>query len=164
MPKFLRATRQGRWLNGTDDNKWLLSGEIKADALRDLETRGNALSVFRADDESAADKICLALAATKDGFANVDYAIFDGAELSHIGIEPTQTMGETPDPEVNQLHHDLTMLTVEKVSRLARIVAAGDHNRVLKRDIESSLQSAVQSNSLDKNRINSKLLKRLESG
>lgn len=160
----MRITRRGRWLNGTDDDKWLLSGEIKADALRDLETRGNALSIFRADDESAAVKICLAIAASRGAFGNVDYTIFDGAELPPIGVEPTQTMGKTPDSEVNQLHYDLTMLTVEKVCQLARIVAAGDHNRVSKRDIENSLQSAVQSNSLDRNRINPELLERLESG
>lgn len=164
MSKLLRVTRRGRWLNGAGDDKWLLSGEIKADALGDLETRGNALSVYRADDESAADKICLALAATRDIFGNVDYAIFDGTELSLIGIKPTQTMGKTPDPEVNRLHYDLTMLTVEKVSQLARIVAAGDHNRVLKKSVESSLRSAVQSDSLDRNGINPKLLGKLESG
>ena len=164
MPRFLRVTRQSRWINDADDDKWLLSGEIKADALRDLQTDKNALSIYRADDESAVNKICLAIAATLQNFDNVDYAIFDAAELPPIGIEPTQTAGGTPYPEVNSLHYDLTMLTVEKVSRLAQVIAAGVHNRIPKKSIEISLRSELRSDSLDRNGIDSRLLRRLENG
>ena len=163
MSRFLRITRQGRWLNDTDDDKWLPPGETKADALRDLQTHENALSIYRADDESATNRICLAIAATRENLGHLDYATFDATELQSIGIEPSRIAGKTPDPEVNQLHYDLTMLTVEKVSQLARVIAAGDHNRIPKKSIESSLRAALQSDSLDRNGIKSKLLQKLEN-
>ena len=163
MPRFLRVIRKGRW-ERYPKIPWLLPGEIKADALRDLQTSENALSIYRADDESAANKICLAIAATRETFGSLDYAVFDAAELPPIGIEPTRTIGETPDPEVNRLHYDITTLTVEKVSQLARVVAAGDHSRIPKKSIEVSLRSALRSDSLDRNGINSRLLRRLENG
>ena len=162
MPRFLRVIRKGRW-ERYPKIPWLPPGEIKADALRDLQTRENVLSIYRADDESAVDKICIAIAATRETVGSLDYAIFDAAELPPVGIEPTQTAGETPDPEVNRLHCDLTTLTVEKVSRLAQIIAAGDHNRIPKKSIENSLRLALRSDSLDRNEINSQLLRRLEN-
>ena len=163
MPRFLRVTRKGRW-ERYPKIPWLPPGEIKADALRDLQTSEGVLSIYRADDQSAADRICLAIAATRETFGSLDYAIFDADELPSIGIEPTRTTGETPDPEVNRLHCDLTALTVEKVSRLARVIAAGDHDRISKKSVEISLRSAFRSDSLDRNEINSELLRRLENG
>lgn len=162
MPRFLRVIRKGRW-ERYPKIPWLTPGEIKADALRDLQTREGVLSIYRADDQSDADRICLAIAATRETFGSLDYAIFDAAELPSIGIEPTRTTGETPDPEVNRLHCDLTALTVEKVSQLARVIAAGDHNRISKKSVEISLRSALRSDSLDRNEVNSELLRRLEN-
>ena len=163
MPSFLRIIQRGRWAR-YPTIPWLSPGEIKADALRDLQTRQDALSIYRADDEADANKICVAIAATRENLGHVDYAVFDGTELLSIGIEPAQTAGETPDPEVNRLHCDLTTLTVEKVGRLTQIIAAGAHNRISKKSIETSLRSALRSNSLDRNGINSRLLRRLENG
>lgn len=162
MPRFLRVTRRGRW-ETYPKTPWLPPGEIKADALRDLQTRENVLSIYIADDESSVNKICLAIAATRETVGSVDYAIFDAAELPPIGIEPTRSAGGTPDQEVNRLHCDLTMLTVEKVSRLAQVIAAGVHNRIPQKSIEASLRSALRTNSLDRNGINSQLLRRLEN-
>lgn len=162
MPRFLRVTRRGRW-EIYPQIPWLPPGEIKADALRDLQTSGNVLSIYRADDESAVNRICLAIAATRQTVGALDYAVFDGNELPPIGIEPTPTTGETPDPEVNGLHYDLTMLTVEKVRQLARVVADGEHVRIPKKSIEISLRSALRSDSLDRNVIKSELLEKLEN-
>ena len=106
MTRYLRVVRQRRWAT-FPDIEWIAPGETQADALLDLQTKDNRLSVFRVDNDIDIQRVVIALAATRDHVANLDYAIFDDDELIARGIDITRTVGETPDQTANTLHHDI---------------------------------------------------------
>ena len=160
MTRYLRVVRQRRWATFPDID-WIAPGETQADALVDLQTRDNRLSVFRADNDQDIQRVIVALAATRDNVANLDYAIFDDDELVAQGIEITQSLGQTPDETANTLHHDIHNLTVRKIELLARTIAVADHTRVHRRDIQAMLSDALQSGDLERDRVSPTLSTRI---
>lgn len=160
MTYFLRSIRQARWLKYPDLN-WLPHGELQGDALRDLQTTDNALSIYKVESEGDKERIVIGLAATKDNVANLDYAIFEDSKFSVLGIAAEEREGDTPDIEVNKLHCELRNLTVGLLAQLAQVVSMGKHNRILKKQIKSGLQAAVNAGMVDRGRLKPQLLKEL---
>ena len=148
MPRFLRVIQRGRW-EVYPEVPWLQPGELQAGVFLDLRTDRNALSVYRADSDEDAVKIGVAIAATRRSFGNLDYAIIEESELTAIGITPTQTDGRTPNSEVNQLHCDLNLLTMDKLIRLAHAVSRAQRRRIDTKSIRALLRSAFQSGDFD---------------
>ena len=157
MTRHLRVVRQRRWAV-FPDIAWLTPRELQADAMLDLQTRGNHLSVYRVDSQAEVERVVAALAANRDHVANLDYAIFDDDELLEQPIEITQSPGET----ANVLHHDIGELTVGNVALLAKVIASGDHTRVHRRDIQEMLSRALRSGDLVLDRVRPSLLARIE--
>ena len=89
MPRFLRTIRQSRW----QAPKWPHPGSdaVKADALADLQTVNNLLSVYMVESIRDIHRITVALAATRDNLQNVDYVVFDDTGLQDIGIAATRS-------------------------------------------------------------------------
>ena len=154
-------TRQARWLKHPDLD-WLPRDELQSDALGDLQTKDNTISVYRVDNEQDAERVIVALAANREYVANLDYAIFEDAEFDSIDIEVSQNEGETPDAEVNKLHYDLTNLTARKLVQLAQVVSSGRHSRILKKTVEVRLRRALVAGYLDKGRLKPDLLRRIQ--
>jgi len=164
MPRFLRVTKQRRW-DKYPEIPWLTPGELQADVFRDLQTTLNVLSVYRADSDEDAVKISVAIAATRMGFDNLDYAIIEESELTAIGISPAQTEGGTPISEVNRLHCDLNLLTMDNLIQLAHAVSRGERVRIRRRLMERMLRSAFRSGDFDvPDKINASLLTKLRAG
>ncbi len=138
MTRYLQVVRQRRWAV-FPDIAWLTPGELQADAMLDLQTRGNRLSAYRVDSQAVVERVVAALAANRDHVANLDYAIFDDDELLEQPIEITQSPGETPDETANVLHNHIGELTVGNVALLAKVIASGDQTRVHRRDIQEML-------------------------
>ena len=154
-------TRQSRWLKHPEW-QWLTQGELQSDALLDLQTRDNRLSLFRVESEQETEQVVVALAATKQNLANLDYAVFDQTQLSDTQISVRQEDGDTPDMQVNKRHYDISELTVSKLAILAQIISDGTHCRVPRKTIELRLKDAVRAGILDRARVNSQLLDKLE--
>lgn len=97
---------------------------MQADALNDLRTSSNELSVwYIEDDESNLEHVITALAASGDTVANLDYALFDLQLITNSDIKIHQSPGITPDERVNALwHRDLIELSASKIMRLATII------------------------------------------
>jgi hypothetical protein len=77
MPFFLRTIRKARWYN-VEGVSWLEKGDIQADPLADLNTKGNELSVWLVEnDRSNLEQVVTALAATRTDISNLDYALLD---------------------------------------------------------------------------------------
>lgn len=157
MPRYLRSVRQGRWMAVP---QWLNQsrGEVHADVLVDLATRDNKLSVFRVESDQDIDRITVALAATRDNLQNVDYAVFDDAELQGIGIQIKQSLGKTPAYQVNELHYDFFQLTARQTADLAAIIAKGNIARRPRFDIKESMRRAIQGGELDESAIKERIL------
>ncbi len=159
MSQYLRSIRQSRWSRP----QWLDSSrnEVQADALKDLTTRENQISVYRVGSERDIDRITIALAATRDNLQNVDYAVFDDAEFQDIGIRIKQSSGATPDSRVNRLHHDISNLTVRQVCALAAIIANGKIDRRPRSKIRIGMQRAIERGDLDREVMKESILSRL---
>lgn len=66
MARILRKIRKNRWYK-TEEISWLPDNELQADALDDLRTKYNELSVYRIDEnESNLDRVIAALATNTD--------------------------------------------------------------------------------------------------
>jgi hypothetical protein len=122
VPLLLRAVRKNRWYQDKSLT-WLAAGEIQADSLGDLITRGNTLSVWQIeDDESNLEQVMVALTANRDNVANLDYALFDVDLISAIDIKIEPNAGDSLYETANSWHRDLTELTVAKLVKLAEAI------------------------------------------
>jgi hypothetical protein len=160
---FLRVIRQARWLQHPD-LEWLPPGELQGDALRDLETTDNTLSVYEIKSEAEVAPVTLALAANRDNVAVLDYAIFDDAEFASLGIVAEQREGATPDAAVNAQHYNLRNLTVGQFAGLAYVISRGNHERLPRRQIKTLLTEAVTAGILNRHRMKPQLLRELQQG
>ena len=156
MASFLRIIRQARWLKHPDLD-WMAPSEIQGDALGDLQTRENKLSVYRVESENAAERVAIALAANRDNLANFDYAVIDDVKLLSTDIKISRQIGETPDHEVNQLHYDLFDLTIGRLVQFAFIVSAAERSRIPRKDVKTKLRQAIHAGVLDKSKLSPKL-------
>ena len=153
----MRVTRQARWFY----LEWLAKGEVQGDALLDLKTTQNKLSVYEVGNGSEEDRIIVALAANREFTDNLDYAIFDGTVLAAINVSITKQDGKTPDRLVDKLHYDLTNLTARKLALLAHAVSLGRHDRKGKKEIEQRIREGISTGILDRTKVKAKLLQRL---
>ena len=144
------------------DLPWLSEGELQSDALIDLQTKGNRLSVYRVANKEEVDQVVVALAANRDNLANLDYALFDHTQLPETEFAICQEDGETPDLRVNKWHYDIRDLTVSKLVELARVVSSGCHVRVPKKVVEKHLRTAILTGKLDTSRVKPGLLSKIE--
>ena len=161
MRYFLRTIRQGRWLKYPSID-WLQDSELQGDALRDLETEGGKLSVYRVSDEDDLKRVVTALAANRGFLGNVDYAVFEDTHFANLGIALELQSGTTPDIRVNQLHYDLCNLTVRRLASLAEIISVGKCNRVQKKMILDWLRAAYARGHFDEAKIEPKILEALK--
>lgn len=150
-------TRQARWLKHPDLD-WLSQDEIQGDAMLDLQTEDNKLSVYRVQSDEEAERVVLALAANRLNLANLDYALFEDTILIPLDIALVQQAGQTPDDGVNELHYNLTNLTVDRLAKLAVLVSAGQHTRVPRKNIRTRLHQAIRAGTLDRDKLNPDLL------
>ncbi len=100
MSLLFRKVRESRWYTAGDaaEFAWLPASDAQADALDDLRTKSNALSVFVInEDRSNLERVATAFAASGDELTNIDYAIFDDDVLHRLGVPPRPEPGRTPD-------------------------------------------------------------------
>src|SRR5262245_1715293 len=120
MP-LLRKITKAKWY----DDESIPVGEIQADALTDLRTDKNALSVWSVElDESSLAAVIAALASNKTAHVSkVDYVLLDDDVIARLDLRPVKSDGDSPHHEANtRWHLDLTGLTVSKIAGLAREV------------------------------------------
>jgi hypothetical protein len=161
VARFLRAIRQRRWFTYPDID-WLPQGELQADALLDLRTVGNSISLYEIRDDSDELRIATALAANRDNVDVIDYAVFEDSQFTELDLAVSQSVGETPDATVNSLHYDLLNLTARQVGGLAEVISNGAHTRIPRKTVSSLLAEAIEVERLDRERIKLSLLSRLQ--
>ena len=160
MPTFLRIIRKGRWHPKVDWEGWRPS-DVQGDALLDLQTDDNVLSVFRVDGSVGIDRVATALAANRENLSNFDYGVFDSTLLANPSIRIVQKDGGTPDEDVNHEHYDVVNLTIVKLIQIAETVSASSPKRMPKGQMKEKLQYALSNQWLDQSRMNSGLLGQL---
>ena len=122
MPLILRTLRKNKFVHELQP-AWILQDEIQADALKDLETTDNDLSVWLIEEDlSNLDRVLAALAANRDQLANIDFALISLDVLTELGLLFQATPGVTADKEVSLLHRDLIRLTANRLASLAQAI------------------------------------------
>ena len=114
-----------------DRPPWLPPGEVPAEAIQDFRADGNELSVWYIEpDRSNLDRVLAAIAANREHFEKIDYAVFDDAVVDRCGVTIRSTLGKLPDEYANRTwHRDLVELTGRKLVALAESIATGAAER-----------------------------------
>ncbi len=160
MPLLLRTIRKPRWY----EVAWLEEGKAQADALRDLVTTENKLSVWHVeDDKSNLYQVVAAIAATRDHASNFDYALFDQTLLTRIRARIENTVGHTFHKEANACwHRDIVELSAEKIAELANIIMErGTKDRISEIKVISLVKQAVTSGIVDMHKLEDDLKRRI---
>lgn len=122
MPYYLRAIKIAKWRRHAGV-AWLADNEIQADALGDLKTETNALSVWEVDDDrSNLGRVLTAVAANRDHLSDLSYVLLTKDDLRAIGAKIASSEGGTVDREVNKWHRDIVELTTQKLHQIAVVV------------------------------------------
>jgi hypothetical protein len=157
VPYILRKVRKGRWSHEAA-NSWLGESDLQADALSDLQTSANALSVWTvANDKSNLNDVLTALASNGDSISNIDYALVHFDVLSQLHIEHQAVSGDTPFHNANEFHIDLVQLSALKLLELAKALKRSESiQRIPEKQIRGLIIQAVVSGqiSLDQLRPN----------
>lgn len=142
MPLLLRKIRKSKWYKSLNV-PWLTAGELQADALGNLKTENNKLSLWHIeDDNSNINQVLVALLTTLDVPSNIDIALIDSNIVSGIGIKTESTKGNTKISDVNiNWHRNLIELTANKLVQLAHVIM---QHASFKRYSEDEALSLVQ--------------------
>lgn len=139
-------------------------GDVQADAISDLRTSKNALSVWQVnDDHTNIDRIVAALAAGRMNLDKLDYALIDAETLDELNIGIVQKRGRSLDDRANDLwHYDLTELTGTSLVNLAFMIQEkAMFVRVQKARIGSVIEASVRHGFIDSSRLKDGLRKAL---
>jgi hypothetical protein len=163
VPLLLRKIRKSKWYKN-DSVPWLEEGEIQADALGDLVTSGNTLSIWVVeDDKSNLEQVIVALASSCDNIANFDYALINIDCLLSIGIKIETKEGLTPYSKANKWHRDLIELTTSQLFKLAEVMAIhSTRERVSEKTVLNLIRVAVQNEKIDKTKLKEDVIKKLK--
>ncbi len=162
MSKLFRSVRKAKWAKHAGVS-WLPEDELQGDALGDLACKGNTLSLYLVDENNTDEKlrVAVAIAATKDILAGVDFALIDPKFLTDIGVRQEPVRGDTPDQTVNDLHRDLVQLTSSQIYKIAlHIGTTGDVHRFMPNVIKDALTASLKDKTLDFSKV--KLAKKHE--
>jgi hypothetical protein len=145
-----KLDRKLPWGDPLGDEPWLAANDLRADALRDLETEENKLSIWELSEEIPQSRILAALAAMREHAAKVDFIVFDFAILDELKIARERAGGNTLDAGVNDRHLDLIQLTARKLSDFgARIRAARRAERYYPKQVVPLIQNSVDRGFID---------------
>jgi hypothetical protein len=145
----------------------MVSGEIPADALVDLRTTNDELSVWRLEpDGSNLSALVAALASNKTTRVDkLDYVVLDEEVFIALKIRCVPTQGVSPHVSANQKYHcDLVELTAAKVFALANEVkrAEATHQRLFPKNVKEILQRALEAKALERSVMEPELLAELD--
>ncbi|HAF49338.1 MAG TPA: hypothetical protein DCL08_08920 [Anaerolineaceae bacterium] len=144
------------WDKSSVEESWLTNGEIPADPLAGLITRDNSFSVYFIDDQDSALSRCIAaFAANRDNIQEIHYLIFDETHINDSGFKCDFLLGELPDPEVNNLHKNLSEISSQKLVQFATAIFSDCHPGSCDRlKVKDLIMSSLKNGWIDKGRLN----------
>ena len=147
---------------------WIQEGDVSADALSNLRTIGNALSVWQIDENTTnLDRVIAALAAGRMKLDKIDYALIDRQALDPLGIRLVKETGGSFDRDANTMwHQDITGLSGSKLLELASTLQThAKFKRIHRNDVRDLVVASIDDGFIDSTQLDAKLredLARLE--
>ena len=152
------------WDAPEKDETWLTVSDLRADALRDLPTENNRLSIYEIDGQNGVPlpRVLAALAARRQYLAKLDFIVFDSKVLDELKIDMDKAAGITYDAAVNGCHFDLIKLTAQKLAQFgARIRETGNIDRYSDKKVKGLINDAVRQQFMDAKQFSPELAKKL---
>jgi len=160
----LRKIRKAKWLNDKALT-WLGTDDLQADAIFDLKTDDNALSVWHVeDDKSNLQVVIAALSTTSDNLSNLDYVLVEQSVFAKAGLKVIHTRGKTVYDEANKWHRDLVELSAKSLINTALLIASqrSEMKRLLPKQVLSLLQEKIMAGEIKTAELKEKLRGKIE--
>ncbi len=162
MPLLFRKLNNKRhW----DRQAWLSSGDAPADALSDLKTTENKLSIFLVDEtEAGLDRVVAASALNRHHHLDVlDLALIAEGVLTKLRIDMSQSLGQTPDAGVNEWHRDLLDLSASKLAKLAGAIRKdGEIKRYTPKDVRKAIEASCRAGFINSSKLKDEMIAQLK--
>jgi len=125
---------------------------LRADAVADIRTFNDSLSIWSipSDSEADIDEAVLALATSvkQERLETMDIVVFAENDVTSRGLRFEDAEGETAVTDLRNSHQNITGLTYESLSSVMEIIAditvAGRHKRLTQRHIEKLVKNNLQ--------------------
>jgi hypothetical protein len=156
LGRLLRKIDPPRWVTTGKHLKWLAAGEYQANALRDLNTQNNRLSLYELDaDESNLHRTIAALASLQYP-GDFGYVLLDQEMLVSNGfiLDPSEP-GTTRDPDVDSKHVDIAELTGSALHRLAILVVQSHRTDADEDDVRMYIRTSIENGYIDRSHVKS---------
>jgi hypothetical protein len=162
-----RKISRAKW----ERKEYLAENEIRADVMGGcLRTLDDTLSWWRCtDDTRDVAEVALAMATGKqvDRFDTIHVVRLPEVVLANAGLESEATEGCTTVKDLQSRHVDLVRLDVERVARVARILAPVIRSsdkvvRFTKADLETLVATAIRDKRLDASDLSDGLRAKLQ--
>ena len=143
---------------------WIQQGDVSADALSNLRTTGNALSVWQIDEnQTNLQRVVAALAAGRMKLDKIDYALIDRRSLDPLGVRLIKEAGGSCDRDANSLwHQDITELSGSKLLELAfTLQTHAKFKRFHKKAVRNLIAASIEDGFIDSTQLEDKLRKDL---
>lgn len=145
MAFFVRKISRNKWPSNMCD-----INDLSADAISDLRTTNNTLSIWRVDSEDELEHAILALAASSkvSRIENMSIVWIDEKELEKYGIKISdKEPGDTVVDDLKRTHRDICDVTYKSLGDIARIILSEinekEHvKRITKTEVRNLLVSA----------------------
>ena len=170
MPFFLRAINRENWPE-PEENATV--HDLDADALNDLKTQENTMSVWCAEDEGDLNSAIVAYLASMDKWVEleaVDFIAINAKDVEDAGLKYDKVPNFTYIKEYETKHRDLVALKYDSIEKIANIVIKSinegrdyiiDKGQIRELFIEVVREGKLHSEDIEKSRH--KKLKRLIS-
>lgn len=143
---------------------WIVDGDVQGDALYDLRTFSNTLSVWLVEEDRAnLNRIIAALAAGRQTVDKFDYALVERQKLAQLGIRFVKIDGISCDEKSNTIwHQDLRDLSGKKLVNLAYVIQEyAELERVQKNKVAALIAASLEQGFIDPSRIGERIKTRL---
>lgn len=165
MPSYLRKVQSKRnWDPKGEFSNYLRAGEAPADALADIRTSDNALSIWEIDDQrNNLERVLAAIASRGEHLQKMDHVIVESTRVQHLGVKIEKKSGDTHDSGANSSwHYDLTHLSATDLARLANcLLEYGKSERQLPNKLVSMVKESIQKGFVDQGKLDSKMIQQL---
>ena len=132
MPQYVRKVDIRKWLPDRDISlDWLDTDDVEADAVSDLRTRDNTLSIFEIENETMAKRAIATVSAGSTSHNYIGYIMFDDDFLNRLTIEIDDEKGHTNDTEVDLWHRNIINLSGKKLVQLGIALKQQDNFQFL---------------------------------
>ena len=121
MTMLARKISRGKWAT----KEYLPKNSVRADAVTDLKTTNDALSMWRCENDQDVDEVFLALATgtQNKGLDTMDVVVIPQKELEKAGLVSDARDGDTAVSDLKPRHVDLVRLDLEQLGQIAHMLA-----------------------------------------